>query len=128
MAGVRRFRDITAYQRARTLAVTVYRLTRRFPKEDRCEITSQINRAACSIALNIAEGFGLGTTAATLRHFRMARGSLFETDAALEIAAELGMPKLDEEGYALLAETDRVLQALIRSMEERCPKEPSDAE
>jgi len=67
--------------------------------------------------LNIAEGFGTGTRPGFLRHLRIARGSLFEADAALEEIGDLGLAEVDPELIELVRECDRVLQGLIRSLE-----------
>jgi four helix bundle protein len=91
--------------------------SKRFPRDERFELTSQLRRAADSVALNIAEGFGVGTRQGTLRHLRIARGSLCETDSAIELAVDRGHDPPASELLDLVRETDRVLQALIRSME-----------
>jgi four helix bundle protein len=117
VANVKSFRDLVAYQRARAFAKAAREFTLGFPREDRYELTAQIRRAASSVPLNIAEGFGIGTTNGTLRHFRIARGSLFEVDAAFDLASDYGFGSPPEGLVSLLRETDRVLQALIRSME-----------
>ena len=52
------FRDLEVWKAAMELAVQVYRLTTRFPKEERYGLTSQMRRAAVSVPSNIAEGKG----------------------------------------------------------------------
>jgi four helix bundle protein len=121
MSGVQSFRDLLAYQRARKLAGAIRRHSARYPREDRYELTSQMRRAASSIALNIAEGYGVGTPPATLRHLRIARGSLRETEAALDLAEEYEFAPPPAELCALLDETARLLQSLITSMERKLP-------
>jgi four helix bundle protein len=117
VANIRSFRDLIAYQKARALAHAVYTSARQFPSEERFELVPQIRRAANSVPLNIAEGFGVGTTAGTLRHLRIARGSLFEVDSAFDLASDRGYTPPGSGTMELLRETDRVLQGLIRSME-----------
>jgi len=119
VANVRSFRDLIAYQRARALAKEVNLFSRTFPRDERFGLTAQLRRAVNSVPLNFAEGFGIGTTNGTLRHLRIARGSLMETDAALDIASELGYGSPPDSLVALLQETDRVPQGLIRSLEAR---------
>ena len=53
---VRSYRDLKVWQRARALAVDLYRITETFPKREQYGLTSQVRRAAVSIASNIAEG------------------------------------------------------------------------
>jgi four helix bundle protein len=117
LADVRSFRDLVAYQRARQLRNAAYSLAQGLPKAHQFEIASQIRRAAYSVTLNIAEGYGVGTTQATLRHFRIARGSLAELDSAFEnlVDWELATPATCP--TALLQETYVVLHRLIQSME-----------
>jgi four helix bundle protein len=119
VAGVRSFEDLVAFQKARALAKAVFHHTKRFPRDDRYELTSQLRRAANSVALNIAEGFGIGTSQGTLRHLRIARGSLREVRAALLLAADFEFAPAPPDLEQVLEETSRVLQALIQSMESR---------
>jgi len=126
VANVRTFRDLVAYQRARSLSNLVHLFAKTLPAQERFELASQIRRAATSIRLNIAEGFGVGTNAGMLRHLRIARGSLFELDAALEQVVDLALGEPGPEILGALSETDRVLQGLIRSMERTASTQSQD--
>lgn len=85
----RPYRDLVAWQKAKALAVAVYRATEQFPKHDLYGLTAQIRRAAVSVASNIAEGQGR-LTQAEFRHFLgQARGSLLELDTQISIAKDL---------------------------------------
>ena len=53
----RRFEDIVAWQKAHQFVVMVYRTTRSFPDFEKFGLCSQFQRAAVSIAANIAEGY-----------------------------------------------------------------------
>ena len=52
------FKDLIVWQKAMDLSVAVYQMTKKFPKEEMFGMTSQMRRAAVSIASNIAEGEG----------------------------------------------------------------------
>ena len=68
----------------------VYGITKGFPAEEKFGLVSQINRAAISIASNIAEGSGR-TSRKDQAHFtQVAYGSLMEVACQLEIACDLG--------------------------------------
>lgn len=87
------------------------------PDHERFGLTSQMRRAAVSVPSNIAEGFGRQSTVEYLRFLRMARGSLMELQTQLMLAADLGFIGVDAQLVDLIAESDRVLPGLIRSMD-----------
>lgn len=127
MSEIKTHRDIMAWQRGRTLVKELYQVTRELPGDERSGLTLQLRRAAASIPFNIAEGFGRGTTAGFLRFLRLARGSLAELDTQITLCVD---PKyLTQTGSMLdlLAETDRVLQGLIRSLESKLEAQPSNS-
>ena len=51
------YEDLKVYEKSYKSALSIYRMTERFPKEEIYGLTSQIRRAATSIPLNIAEGY-----------------------------------------------------------------------
>jgi len=68
-----------------------YRLTARFPKDELYGMTSQIRRAAVSIAANIAEGYGRDNKGSFIHSLRVAQGSLKELETHLMLAARVGL-------------------------------------
>ena len=85
------FRKIRAWQANRELTVLIYRISARFPKEERYGMTAQIRSATISIGANIAEGCGRGSNADMLRFFQIAFGSAVEVLHYLITAVDLGM-------------------------------------
>jgi four helix bundle protein len=79
---VRNYRDLVVWQRAMDFAEHVYRMTAKFPVEERYALTSQMRRAAVSIPSNIAEGQGLHADRAFRRHLSIAHGSLCEVETS----------------------------------------------
>ena len=77
------------YSISKMLVLECYQLTRILPTEERFGMTSQIRRAALSVHLNIAEGASRKSLLERKRFFEIARGSLIEIDAALDIAKDL---------------------------------------
>lgn len=82
------FEKLNVYQDSIELSLEIYKLTKSFPKNEVFGLTSQLNRAAVSISLNIAEGSSRGTK--EFAHFlTMARGSCYELIPLLKISSEL---------------------------------------
>ena len=71
----------------------VYQLTQSFPPDEKFGLTSQVRRAAVSVASNIAEGAARRSRKEYVRHLSMARGSLAEADTQWKIALRLGFVK-----------------------------------
>jgi four helix bundle protein len=88
---VKSYRDLIVWQQAMDLAVQAYDLTRNWPKEELYGLTSQVRRAASSIAANIAEGYGRETRGAYQQFLRIAQGSLKELETHLLIAERVGL-------------------------------------
>lgn len=65
-------------------------LTTSYPKNEIYGLTSQIRRAAVSVHLNIAEGYGRQSKEDFKRFLRMSLGSVNETEALLELSRDLG--------------------------------------
>lgn len=116
---IRTFRDLIAWQKAYALGLSIHRLTRTFPAEERFGLTSQLRRAGVSIASNIAEGYGRGGRPDYVRFLKMARGSLYEADTQLSFSLDFGYVQPDEHGPVMsqLQECERVLAGLIRALE-----------
>lgn len=114
---VRTFRDLIAWQRAMELAERLYAATRALPSEERFGLQLQMRRAAVSIVSNIAEGYARESRADYIRFLRMARGSLAELDAQLELAFRLRLLEPDPELQGLVGETGRILRALVKGLE-----------
>jgi len=72
------------------MSVAIYQLTSAFPREELYGITSQLRRAGVSVASNIAEGYGRGSTGEYKQFLGMARGSNMEVQTQLEISKVLG--------------------------------------
>ena len=84
-------------------------------------MTDQLNRAALSIATNLAEGNGRSTKPDRKNFFTIARGSVQECVPLLELARrrELLDPATHEHLKADLEEISRMLSGLINGLENR---------
>ena len=113
---IKTFRDLLVWRRGMDLARLMYRATAQMPKAEQFALTSQMRRAATSIPMNIAEGFGQHTRPEFVHGLRLATGSLLELMTAYELATTLGMIPESTEVLELLAEEDRLLASLIRKL------------
>src|SRR4051812_41423702 len=108
--AVTNYRDLLAWQRAIDLCVEIYRLTASFPPAEAFGVTSQMRRAAVSVASNIAEGSGRRTSKDLLNFLSHSRGSLKETESLLYVAGRLSLcdPERCERAFGLADETSRL--------------------
>jgi four helix bundle protein len=106
-----------AFELADTLVVSIYSATRSFPRDEQFGLTSQIRRAAVSIASNVVEGCARRSQADYVRFLDMPFAAAREVEYQLTIAERLGYLS-DESGKDLshrANEAVKVLGALVRS-------------
>lgn len=121
MAMLKNYRELLVWQRAYQLCLETYRTTKGFPKEEWYGLVSQMRRAAVSIPCNIAEGYGRRTTKDYIRSLYIAYGSLCELETQVLLSKDLAYssdPQL-EQLHASIGEVERMLKALIRSLEKK---------
>ena len=112
---------LRAFQLADELTLSIYRITRQFPKEELFGLTSQMRRAAVSVPSNIVEGCARESQSEYLRFLEIAFGSLRELHYQFGLSERLGyLDKCDDSicGTKII-ETEKVLSALLRSMRKR---------
>ncbi len=107
---------LRAFELADQVVIEVYRVTRGFPKDELFGLTSQLRRAAISIASNIVEGSARSSEADYLRFLDMSYGSAKEVEYQLSVADRLGYSKELEPVRNKTSETARVLNALINAI------------
>lgn len=91
-----RYKELNVWQKAIDLAVEVYQITEKLPKEERYGLISQINRCVVSIPTNIAEGAGRNTKKDFDNFLGISLGSSFELDTQLVISKRLGYVSSDD--------------------------------
>lgn len=123
---LRTFKDLKVWQKSYSLCMKVYTLARQLPRDERFQLSSQLRRAAVSVPSNVAEGYNRKTTNDYVRFLWMASGSLGELETQLLLTKDLGLchenvvaPVIDA-----TAEVERMLKALIRSLEEKQRSSP----
>lgn len=115
------FEKLIVYQKAVAFADSVCTLTKAFPR-GYFFLADQLNRAALSIAGNIAEGNGRFTKADRRNFFGIARGSVQECVPLLELAGRQNLlePPQHQHLKADLEEIARMLSGLINGLEKDC--------
>ncbi|MDD5454293.1 MAG: four helix bundle protein [Candidatus Ratteibacteria bacterium] len=77
------------YQKAYTLAMEIFEITKKFPKEETYSLTDQIRRSSRSVAINIREGFAKKKyDQVFIRHLNDALGSSGETRGWLDFSLD----------------------------------------
>jgi len=84
------FRELRAWQEAKRFALLSRPAIAALPPNERYALAAQWRRAAYSVALNLAEGAGRVGDGNFRRHVDIARGSLDELEAILELVEPLG--------------------------------------
>ena len=114
---IRSHKELDTYMMAFDAAISIFNLTKSFPKEELFGLVSQMRRAAVSIISNISEGAARKSKIERKRFYEIARASLVELDTQIEISLELDYLKkeatinLDK----LLNHTFALLSNLIKS-------------
>ncbi len=119
------FEKLTAWQKAKELAVAVYQIVNKFPQYEQYALSSQIRRAAISVPSNIAEGTGRVSVKEKIHFLEISYGSLLETYCQLQIAVELNYISLDdlEAIKPLFFETSRLISGLRNSYASKSQKD-----
>ena len=118
---LKNFKELNVWQKSYELCLQLYKVSKRFPKDEIYGLTSQIRRSAVSIPSNIAEGYGRKTTTEYVRFLYIAYGSVCELETQTMLCGELGY--IGKERFHKLTEeigaVERILKALIKSLENK---------
>lgn len=108
------FEKLEVWRLAKEFSLETYGISKSFPKEERYGLTSQLNRAAVSIASNIAEGSARKTNKDKAHFYQIAYGSLMEVASLLLIVKDLAF--IDDERYFKLREKIHELSNKLNSL------------
>lgn len=113
---VQSFTDLLTWQESHKFVVSIYKITKKYPDDERFGLVSQMRRAAVSITSNIAEGFGRHSFKEKLHFYYYSSGSLTELKNQLTISRDIQYINTDE--MTNLSEmannAHRLLNGLIR--------------
>jgi four helix bundle protein len=107
------FRKIKVWEKSHILTLNIYKVTRKFPREELYGLISQMRRCSASIPQNIAEGCGRGSDAELARFLQIAMGSASELDYHLLLAKELDF--ITENEFSVFAKDIKEVMQMLAS-------------
>lgn len=108
------FQDLRVWQRAKNLAVYIYKLTSEGGFQKDFGLRDQIRRATVSISSNIAEGYSLDTNRQAIKFFYIARGSAAESLTQAIIAFEISY--ISRESFQYLESEFKAIGAMLTKL------------
>ncbi len=86
---IREFSDLDAWKKSHEAVLYIYKITKKFPKNEIFGFTNQMRRAGISAESNIAEGFRRNTAKDKQHFFAISKGSLIELQSQAITAPDL---------------------------------------
>ena len=105
------YKTLVAYQRAKEMVKEVYRLLKKFPREEQYAMCDQLRRAAVSVTSNVAEGTSRTTAPDKIHFCEIAYGSLMEVHSQMDVACDLGYITPDD-----LAHIEEVIVGVVKPL------------
>ena len=125
MTAIAKFEDLIAWQEARILTKTIYKLTTEGPFAKDFGLRDQIQRASVSVMANVAEGFDCESTAEFARFLGFARRSAVEVQSLLYAA--LDAEYINQDVFKAHYEQAKKCKALIGGLKQSILKNPRKA-
>ncbi|HEY0758227.1 MAG TPA: four helix bundle protein [Acidisarcina sp.] len=112
---VESYRELIVWQRAIQLSVALYRFTHEFPRDEAYGLIRQLRRAGVSLASNIAEGYGRGSSGEYRPSLGVAGGANYEVQTQLVISKEPGFGNAErlEEVEGMSNEVGKMLNSML---------------
>jgi len=112
------FKKLKVWEKSHHLALKVYGVTRKFPREELYGLTSQMRRSSVSIPTNIAEGCGRNRDTELNRFFEIAMGSASELEYLVLLARDLNFLGKEECNTLMneITEVKRMLASFIQKL------------
>jgi four helix bundle protein len=115
---IKSYRDLIVWKKSMELALEIYLLTEKFPREELYGLTAQMRKCSISIPSNIAEGRSRGTRKDFRQFLIIAYSSGAELETQIELAKQLTFGKNLNyiKADALLDEIMKMLNKLINNL------------
>ena len=109
------YHNILVWRKAHELTLKIYKITKKFPKDELFGVVSQLRRASSSVPANIVEGNARRTNKEYAQFLIQARGSLSESQYFLELSRDLTYISTDEFNrlISISIEVGKMLNSLI---------------
>lgn len=113
---IKSFEDLRVWQDGHKLVLDIYRITKKFPREEMFGLVMQLRRAGVSFTSNIAEGFSRASFKEKAQFYSMALGSLTEIQSQLMVAHDLDYISLGEfkDLYGRIIDLNKMTNGLIK--------------
>lgn len=108
------YRQLRVWKEAHEFVVSIYKVTKTFPKEELYGLTSQVRRAAVSIPANIVEGHARSSKKEFRQFLYVANGSLVEVEYYLQLSKDLDY--ITSGMYEQLNEKRRIIGFMLHSL------------
>ena len=123
---IKSFTDLVTWQKAHRLVLSIYEVTKSFPKEEVYSLVDQMRRCVISITSNIAEGFSRKSYKEKVQFYFMALGSSTELQNQLLISKDVGY--ISKEEFHQLAdqsiEVNKLINGLIKGSKKFIARKP----
>lgn len=118
MKKINSFEDLILWQKAHSLTLHVYKVTKHYPDFEKFGLSNQQRRCSVSVSSNIAEGFTRYSKKEKKRFFTIAKSSLYELKSQVYIARDLNFISIEQSKRLLLEITEvaKLLSTWIRKI------------
>jgi len=111
---IKSFTDLNAWKEGHKLALSIYKITKTFPAEEKFGLTDQMRRCAVSITSNIAEGFSRKTKKEKAQFFYTSLGSITELQNQLLLSRDIGQVSASQ--FKQLADQTVTVSKLVNGL------------
>ncbi len=111
---IKNFTDLNTWKEAHKLVLEIYKLTEKFPKEERYSLIDQMRRASISITSNIAEGFSRNSYNEKIHFYGIAQGSTTELQNQIILSKDLSY--LSTDNFKALFNQSIIVHKLINGI------------
>jgi len=108
------YHNILVWKKAHEYTLEIYKITKKYPKDELFGIISQLRRASSSVPANIVEGNARRSSKEFVQFLVQARGSLTETQYFLELSKDLKY--IDDDEFNKLIELSIEVAKMLNSL------------